>query len=53
MVWMNIDNAFTTSPNCYKRDRDIFIKLSTQPYTLGIATKFKLNGVIRSPSLAG
>jgi hypothetical protein len=41
------------SPSCSKRDRDIFVKLSNTEYTVGSAVNFQINGVVRSPSVAG
>ena len=52
-VWLKSTLVFVDSPNCIKRDRDVNIKLSNGPYTLGISSTFKLNGIIRSPELAG
>ena len=41
------------SPSCYKRDRDIFVKLSNSEYTVGTSVSFQINGVVKSPSVAG
>lgn len=46
-------NIMIQSPLCYRRDRNIFIKLGTNPYTVGISNNFQLNGVLISPSIGG
>lgn len=46
-------NQYVQSPSCYKRDRDIFMRISETEYTVGVSRNFELNGVIRSPSVGG
>ena len=41
------------SPSCSKRDRDIFVKLSNSEYTVGTSVSFQINGVVKSPAVAG
>jgi hypothetical protein len=41
------------SPSCYKRDRDIFVKLTSNEYTVGTSLKFEINGVVKSPEIGG
>jgi hypothetical protein len=41
------------SPNCFKRDRDIFIKLTNNEYIVGTARDFQINGVVISPNVGG
>ena len=41
------------SPSCFKRDRDIFVKLTQTEYTVGSARNFEINGVIKSPDVGG
>jgi hypothetical protein len=40
------------SPNCYKRDKEIFIQL-VEAYSLGINLQFKVENVFESPADAG
>jgi hypothetical protein len=52
-VYDKVQLAYVNSPNCFKRDRDVYMKLSVGEYTVGTSLKFELNGVIISPSIAG
>jgi len=52
-VFLKNLNILSSAQSCVKRDRDIYIQLKNQPYSLGVVQNFELNGVIKSPSLAG
>lgn len=45
-------SIFVDSPNCYKRDKEIFIQLD-DAYSLGINLQFKVENVFESPANAG
>ena len=52
-VYLKNLNIMSSAESCVKRDRDIYIQLKNQPYSLGVVQNFELNGVIKSPNLAG
>lgn len=52
-VFNKKSNSYVLSPSCYKRDRDIFIKLTSNEYTVGTSLNFEINGVVKSPEIGG
>lgn len=51
-VWKSSNSSYLSSSDCYKRDKEVFIKV-TEAYPLGIDSNFQLNGVLVSPASAG
>lgn len=52
-VWAKNVGLFKNAVSCIKRDRDVYIKLTDQSYSLGVTTPLQLNQIIKSPKLAG
>ena len=45
--------SYVNSPNCFKRDREIFVKLTSNDYIVGASRNFQINGVVISPNVGG